>query len=76
MRIKINGKESCIDGQAISIAELLEKENIEHPDMVSVQLNGEFVDKARLTSTYLKDKDEIEFLYFMGGGAIEPIKRR
>lgn len=69
MKIKVNGKERLIDAQSISVAELLKRENVENPEMVSIQLNGEFVDKGKLGATYLKDADEVDFLYFMGGGS-------
>ncbi len=69
MKVKINGKECFIDEQSVSVADLLKKENVENPQMVSVQLNNEFVDKGKFETTYLKDSDEIDFLYFMGGGS-------
>jgi sulfur carrier protein ThiS len=34
-----------------------------------VQLNGNFVKTADLAVTRVKEGDEIDFLYFMGGGA-------
>ena len=68
MRVKINNKEQQLD-KAVSVAELLVKNNVEMPDMVSVQLNGEFVQRANFSSTLIKENDEIDFLYFMGGGA-------
>jgi thiamine biosynthesis protein ThiS len=37
--------------------------------MVSVQLNGEFVESNLYDSTKVKDGDEIDFLYLMGGGS-------
>jgi sulfur carrier protein len=70
MNIKVNGKALEIKELTISIAELLRQEKVESPDMVSIQLNDEFVDKGKYGSTYLKESDEIEFLYFMGGGSI------
>ncbi len=69
MRIKINGKDDDINGDKISISEILIISNVERPDIVSVQLNGEFVKKEVYQTTYLKEGDEIEFLYFMGGGS-------
>ncbi len=69
MKIKVNGKERLIEVKSISIAELLTKENVEKPDMVSVQLNGEFVDRQKFKEAFLKDGDEVDFLYFMGGGS-------
>jgi sulfur carrier protein len=37
--------------------------------MIAVQINGEFVDMDKYPSTYLKSGDDVEFLYFMGGGS-------
>ncbi|HEX3018960.1 MAG TPA: sulfur carrier protein ThiS [Chitinispirillaceae bacterium] len=67
MNISING-ESKIITDSISINDLLREFNVEAPDTVSVQLNGNFVDRKSFTSTFLKNNDEIDFLYFMGGG--------
>jgi len=70
MKIKVNGQDRLIEACSLTIAELIKTENVENPDMVSIQLNGEFVDKGKLGATYLKDADEVDFLYFMGGGSI------
>jgi sulfur carrier protein len=37
--------------------------------MVSVQLNGEFVDRANFSIINVREGDEVDFLYFMGGGS-------
>ncbi|MBV4418025.1 sulfur carrier protein ThiS [Clostridium tyrobutyricum] len=69
MNIKVNGEDRDIkDG--VTVTEILKIENVEMPDMVSVQLNDEFVDRDKFSSTVLKQDDKIEFLYFMGGGSI------
>ena len=68
MKLTINGESKEIkDG--ISLPELLIIENVEQPDMVSVQLNDEFVRQDEHKGITLKENDEINFLYFMGGGA-------
>jgi len=68
MKLTINGDVKEIkDG--IVLSELLIIEDVEQPDMVSVQLNDEFLTKDIYETTTLKDGDEINFLYFMGGGA-------
>jgi len=36
--------------------------------MVSIQLNGQFVNREDFDSTKVSDGDELDFLYFMGGG--------
>ncbi len=67
MQIKVNGAPQEIEA-GLSIAGLLVRNQVEQPDMVSVQLNGEFVQRDRVAATGLKDGDEVDFLYFMGGG--------
>ena len=42
--------------------------NVESVEMVSAQLNGSFIDKNDFDNISLKENDELEFLYFMGGG--------
>ncbi|MBI4651859.1 sulfur carrier protein ThiS [Candidatus Desantisbacteria bacterium] len=67
MKIIVNGKEQYIEKE-INITDLLVKNNVDTPDMVSVQLNGEFVRRENFQNTIAKENDEIDFLYFMGGG--------
>lgn len=69
MKIKVNGKEQILDKDSISVKELLNVSKVEKPDMVSVQLNGEFVKKEDYSNTSVKESDEVDFLYFMGGGS-------
>ena len=68
MKLIINGEAKEIK-EGISLPELLVIENVEQPDMVSVQLNDEFIRADEHQSITLKEGDEINFLYFMGGGA-------
>ena len=68
MNIKVNGDIKEIKN-SVNVTEVLVSENVEMPDMVSVQLNGEFVDRDKFPETILKENDEIEILYFMGGGS-------
>lgn len=70
MQITINGEPEQFDGENLSVSRLLEMKNVESPDMVSVQLNGEFVDKKNYQDTVISDNDTLEFLYFMGGGGL------
>jgi len=67
MQLIINGDAKTFS-ENISVAELLQIESVDLPDMVSVQLNEDFVSKPDYTTTLLKEGDEINFLYFMGGG--------
>ena len=69
MQISINGELSEFSDATINISKLLEIQRVESPEMVAVQINGEFVDMDKYPSTYLKSGDDVEFLYFMGGGS-------
>lgn len=68
MEVTINGQKEKIEESAISVARLLDLKQVESPDMVSVQLNGSIIDRKRYDKELLSAGDEIEFLYFMGGG--------
>jgi sulfur carrier protein len=52
----------------ITIAELIEQENVETPEYVTVSVNDEFAKSADFNTQVLNDGDNVEFLYFMGGG--------
>ena len=52
----------------ITVAQLIALEKVETPQYVTVSLNDEFVENGTFESTALKDGDNVEFLYFMGGG--------
>jgi sulfur carrier protein len=68
MEIKVNGALQLIDEGEVNIARLLELNEVQTPAMVAVQLNGRFVDQASYAAILLQADDEVEFLYFMGGG--------
>ena len=68
MEITVNGEARQI-GAGTSISALLVALEVKMPDTVSVELNGEILDRDVFGSTTVVDGDKIEFLYFMGGGA-------
>lgn len=69
MEIKVNGESQNLEQVNITVTDLLKIKDVEMPEMVSVQLNGEFVDRENFDSTKINENDEVDFLYFMGGGA-------
>ena len=69
MQITVNGETNELHEIEINLSKLLEIRRVESPEMVAVQLNGEFVDMESYPSTFLKTGDDVEFLYFMGGGS-------
>ena len=69
MNININGESIELELE-ISITKLLEVQKVDMPDMVSVELNEEILERGSFDSTIVKDGDKVEFLYFMGGGSV------
>jgi sulfur carrier protein len=68
--ITVNGELQTIPSETITVAELLSLNKVEMPDMVSVQCNGEFLDRQLFETATVKHADEVDFLYFMGGGTV------
>ena len=68
MKLMINGQEEVFSNTTITVSELLKLKQVEMPEMVSVEHNGTILDRATFESTPVQDGDDIEFLYFMGGG--------
>lgn len=70
MDITINGKETSLpDNPDRTIDSLLEELDVSQRIYVTVELNGEVLDRSAHESTPVTNGDAIEFLYFMGGGA-------
>ena len=70
MKIKVNGEQETIDQDTLTVSGLLVLKAVKMPDMVSVEYNGEMLGREKFDITQLKENDEIEFLYFMGGGNV------
>jgi sulfur carrier protein len=66
-KISVNGKAQEVE-TPISIIELIKLNNVAQPEMVSIQLNGEFVNRDEYDNTLVSEGAEVDFLYFMGGG--------
>lgn len=66
MKIIINGKEENLDGE-FTISKLLKEKNIRY-EVVEVELNGNIIKKDDYDKIFLKDKDVLEFIFYMGGG--------
>ena len=66
-KITVNGNVQEVEAP-ITVAELIKLNNVLQPEMVSVQVNEEFVDRTDFDTRTLNDGDSIDFLYFMGGG--------
>ena len=52
----------------LSLIELMTLNNVQQPEMVSVQINEEFIPQEEFKNTSINEGDVVDFLYFMGGG--------
>lgn len=68
MVITVGGNKKEVE-DGLTVSKLIELENVETPEYVTVSVNEEFIDQEDFETRALKEGDEIEFLYFMGGGA-------
>lgn len=65
MQVKVNGKSEDI--QSGSVLDLLTFKKID-PQMVAVEVNDKMIDREHLATTTLNEGDQVEFLFYMGGG--------
>jgi sulfur carrier protein len=69
MNLVINGKKiDTADG--LTVSALLVEEDVKMPEMVSVELNGRILKRSEFKTTTLSNNDQVEFLYYMGGGSV------
>jgi len=68
MKISVNGKAYDYQHNEVKLLDLISWHQVQQPDMVSIQLNGSFLARQDFGTTIINDGDNIEFLYFMGGG--------
>ena len=68
-KITVNGEAQEVK-LPLSLTELIKQNNVEQPEMVSVQVNDDFVDRTEWDDIQIKEGDSVDFLYFMGGGCL------
>ncbi|KAF0219496.1 MAG: sulfur carrier [Geobacteraceae bacterium] len=69
MNLTVNGKPATIDRkETLNITALLDELKVAQPEYVTVELNGEILERDNFESTVVRNGDTVEFLYFMGGG--------
>lgn len=67
MTITVTGvKKEVADG--LTLAQLVIDEKVETPEYVTASVNDDFVSAGSFEDTVLNDGDNVEFIYFMGGG--------
>ena len=65
--IKVNGESQEVV-LPMTVEELIKQNNVENPELVSVQVNEEFLDRNEYANRQVEEGDEIDFLFFLGGG--------
>ena len=65
-KIQLNGKKVTIKAKA-TIYELLKKFKLNNKK-VAIEYNGIIIPKTNYKKKYLKNKDKLEVVYFIGGG--------
>ena len=66
IKIVVNGKVLTVNIK-FSLKNLIEE--LKTPiNKVAIELNEEIVDKKKLNKIFLKNKDKIEIVHFIGGG--------
>ncbi|MBR5936111.1 MAG: sulfur carrier protein ThiS [Bacteroidaceae bacterium] len=68
-KIQVNGEAQEVQ-LPLSLSELIKQNNVQQPEMVSVQVNEDFVDRSEWDGIQIKEGDSVDFLYFMGGGSL------
>ena len=67
-KISVNGELQEVT-LPLNVTKLVEILKVESPEMVSVQVNEEFAEREEWDNIQINEGDNVDFLYFMGGGA-------
>ena len=65
--IKLNGKENEVKNRA-TVSDILLKWKI-RPELVTVEVNENILQKLDYETTEIKEGDNVEFVFHMGGGS-------
>ena len=68
-KIYVNGDSQEVT-LPLNISELIKNLLVENPEMVSVQVNEEFAERDDWDNIQIQEGDNVDFLYFMGGGSL------
>ena len=68
-KIYVNGDVQEVN-LPLNVSELIKQNDVQQPEMVSVQVNYEFAERDEWEQIQLKEGDKVDFLYFMGGGSL------
>ncbi|MBQ9363534.1 MAG: sulfur carrier protein ThiS [Bacteroidaceae bacterium] len=66
-KIYVNGNVQEVS-LPLNVSELIRQNDVQQPEMVSVQVNEDFAEREDWENIQIKEGDKVDFLYFMGGG--------
>ena len=66
-KIIVNGEAQEVQ-LPLTLTELIKQNDVQQPEMVSVQVNEDFADRTEWDNIQIREGDTVDFLYFMGGG--------
>jgi len=66
MNLVINGKKKELE-EGTTVGRLLKIKKV-RPEVVTVELNDEIIEREKYGDTVLKEGDRLELVYYMGGG--------
>lgn len=66
IKIRLNGKEQEIQ-TGLTVSDLLLKWKV-RPELVTVEVNENILQKLDYDGTEIKQGDNVEFVFYMGGG--------
>ena len=68
-KIYVNGDAQEVN-LPLNVTKLIKQLLVENPEMVSVQVNEEFAERDDWDNIQIQEGDNVDFLYFMGGGSL------
>ena len=66
IKINLNGK-TLFFSKGTSVYKVIKKTKLQ-PNKIAIELNKKIINKKKANKIFLKDKDKIEIVHFIGGG--------
>ena len=66
IKINLNGKTLFL-GKDTSLFKVIKKTKLQ-PNKIAIELNRKIINKKNMNKIFLKNKDKVEIVHFIGGG--------
>ena len=67
IKINLNGKTLFL-AKGTSVYKVVKKTKLQ-PNKIAIELNKKIINKKNINKVFLKNKDKIEIVHFIGGGS-------